>query len=232
MRFANHLVLILTLLLLSCNNQPRYSTSPEWSPIVEVAMKSVCTVTILETKTGVPVPRSRGTGYVISQDGYLITNVHVVDGIMSLSLPVIQIEFENGRKYDVDQTVMLPDLDIALLKIDARNLPYLQFEFRKELKRGDPVIALGNPYPFTFTASTGTVSSLDHQFNDHNKFLWIHTSASVSPGMSGGPLLNSDGKVVGTTQAYIPSMNDIYLFIPTMALHDYFKTFFPKYLKN
>ena len=232
MRLANYFVIVLTLFVLSCNHSTQYKTSLEWSPIVEVAMKSICTVTILETKTGVPVPHSRGTGYIISQDGYLITNVHVVDSIMHLSLPVIQVEFENGDKYDVEQTVMLPDLDIALLKIDGHNIPYLQFEFRQELKRGDSVMALGNPYPFTFTASSGIVASLDHQFNDHNKFLWIHATAPVSPGMSGGPLLNSDGKIVGTTQAYIPSMNDVYLFIPTMALKEYFKTFFPNYLQN
>ena len=224
--------LCLALTIGSCRARTDSQTSPEWASLAEVAMKSVCEVEILETKTGVPVLRSMGTGFLISSDGYLLTNAHVVDSILTLNNPAIQVRFENGKEYEVLRTIMLPDLDIAILKIDGKNLPYLELEFRDKLQRGDHLLSLGNPYPFTFSVSAGIVSGLKFQSNPKNKFLWVQSDLGINPGMSGGPVIGVTGKVVAINQAYVPEMSEVSLLIPVTSLKGYFMAMFPKYLTD
>lgn len=228
MRVSKSLLITIMVIFcsLSCNIQANFQTSPKWASLVEKSMKAVCKVTILETISGVPVPQSRGTGFVISSDGYVLTNVHVVDEVLTLDKPVIQIEFENGDQYDAEAPILLPDLDVAILKVDGKFMPYLELEMKRTLKRGDHVIALGNPYPFEFASNAGIVTNLTTQFNYKNKFLWVASDAAVSPGMSGGCLLNEHGKVIAITQAYVPTMSEVYLFIPIKSLEEYINDFF------
>jgi len=228
------LLLIILLLLGACHpmNQNTFvNVGPSWdTEMIEDSMDAVCIVAIYETANDITTRQSRGTGFVVSHNGYVITNDHVVNGILELEEPLIQLEFENGETYTVLETKMVPHLDIAVMKIDAHSMHFLEFEFQQRLHRGDSLLSFGNPYPFTFAVSEGIVSSLHTQFDDDNKFLWIQSDIAVNFGCSGGPVINHEGKVVGINQALMDEMHEVSLLIPVTALQDYFQNYYPQFL--
>jgi serine protease Do len=152
-----------------------------------------------------PLPSlAQGSGFVISEDGYVVTNNHVVENGNK-----IQITFDNQEKFDADLIGTDPRTDIALLKIKSdKRFPAVRFA-SKEPRVGDWVIAVGNPFGFGGTVTAGIVSALSRDVGGAlNDFLQI--DAAVNRGNSGGPTFNLDGEVVGVNTAiYSPSGGNV-----------------------
>jgi S1-C subfamily serine protease len=140
-----------------------------------------------------------GSGFVVGKDGYILTNAHVVEGASS-----VQVRFtEEGNDFvPAEVKGRDPSSDLAVLKVDPSKakLQPLPLGDSGTAQVGDPVIAIGNPFGFTRTVTTGIVSALQRQIDAPNGFTIDHviqTDASINPGNSGGPLLDSAGKVIG-----------------------------------
>lgn len=139
-----------------------------------------------------------GSGFVLDKSGFILTNAHVVESAKDVS-----VRFEEGGEL-VPARVVGRDLstDIAVVKVNPDNakLKPLQLGNSRRMRVGDPVIAIGNPFGFDRTVTTGIVSALQRQIKAPNGFTISHviqTDASINPGNSGGPLLNSQGQVIG-----------------------------------
>ena len=139
-----------------------------------------------------------GSGFVVNQDGTIITNAHVVEGASKVT---VSFE-EGGEAIDADVKGIDPDSDIAVLKInpEGRDLTVLPLGDSSKAQVGDPVVAIGNPFGLQRTVTTGIVSALQRQVDAPSGFPIsdvIQTDASINPGNSGGPLLNARGQVIG-----------------------------------
>lgn len=143
----------------------------------------------------------QASGFIISPDGYILTNNHVVDGADE-----IKIIMSNGQEYKKVDVIGTDDkADVALLKIkDVNNLPTLELGNSDDLEIGEWVIAIGNPFGLTETVTVGVVSALGRKIGGEDVYQdFIQTDAAINPGNSGGPLLNLEGKVVGINSAII-----------------------------
>ena len=155
-------------------------TSPDFSGIIEDSLESIVYI-----KT----TWSSGTGFIISEDGYVVTNAHVLERARYANA----ITSDNEKKpmslvgYDLD-------LDLALLKISGEYDP-LEFGNSDDTKVGEKVIAIGNPQGLSFSVSEGIVSAV-HRVS-YGGGSYIQTDAALNPGNSGGPLINTEGKVIG-----------------------------------
>ncbi|MGE5511231.1 MAG: Do family serine endopeptidase [Bacteroidota bacterium] len=154
---------------------------------------------------GMPSPNARpalaqGSGFVISPDGYIVTNNHVVDGANK-----IQVSFDENNKYDAELVGTDARTDVALLKIKAsKPLPYVKFA-EKPVRVGDWVIAVGNPFGLGGTVTAGIVSALSRDIGS-GPYDYMQIDAAVNRGNSGGPTFNLDGEVIGVNTAiYSPS---------------------------
>jgi putative serine protease PepD len=141
--------------------------------------------------------QATGSGFVVSSDGYIVTNAHVVDGASSVKVKLGDGKSSAARVVGKDDST-----DLALLKIDpaGRTLKPLAFGDSDNAKVGDPTYAIGNPYGLSRTLTTGVVSALQRQINSPNGFSIddvIQTDAALNPGNSGGPLLDRAGHVIG-----------------------------------
>ena len=141
---------------------------------------------------------SSGSGFVLTSDGYIVTNYHVVKDAQT-----VKVTMYSGDEYDAQYVGGDEDYDIAVIKIEATGLPAVTLGNSEELNVGDHVLAIGNPLgELTFSMSGGMVSSVNRTINvDGTPFNMIQTDASINPGNSGGPLLNSYGEVVGIVSA-------------------------------
>ena len=141
---------------------------------------------------------SAGSGFILTSDGYIVTNYHVVGDAQT-----IQVTLYSGDTYDAQYVGGDEDYDIAVIKIEATGLQAVTLGNSEELNVGDHVLAIGNPLgELTFSMSGGMVSSVNRTINvDGTPFNMIQTDASINPGNSGGPLLNSYGEVVGIVSA-------------------------------
>ena len=141
---------------------------------------------------------SSGSGFVLTSDGYIVTNYHVVKDAQT-----VKVTMYNGDEYDAQYVGGDEDYDIAVIKIEATGLPAVTLGNSEELNVGDHVLAIGNPLgDLTFSMSGGMVSSVNRTINvDGTPFNMIQTDTSINPGNSGGPLLNSYGEVVGIVSA-------------------------------
>lgn len=141
-----------------------------------------------------------GSGVIISKDGYIITNNHVVDKANE-----IEVTMNDNSKYSAKLVGTDPDTDIALLKIDAKDLPYIPFGDSDILKVGEWVLAVGNPFNLTSTVTAGIVSAKGRGGigggGSNNIQSFIQTDAAINPGNSGGALINIDGQLVGINTA-------------------------------
>ncbi|HLR30811.1 MAG TPA: DegQ family serine endoprotease [Paenalcaligenes sp.] len=136
------------------------------------------------------VPRGVGSGFVISDDGYILTNNHVVADAQD-----IYVTFVDGEEYSAEVVGTDERTDVALIKIDAKDLQPLPIGDSKELKKGEWVLAIGSPFGLDATVTVGVVSAINRDTGDYLPF--IQTDVAVNPGNSGGPLLNTQGEVVG-----------------------------------
>ena len=156
-------------------------TSSDFSGIIEAAIKSVVTI-----RTNV----AQGTGFIITSDGFVVTNAHVLQ----------DAHYANAITYNREIKPMSligysSKLDIALLKIEG-SYSFLEFGDSDNIKIGEKVIAIGNPLGLSFSVSEGIVSAVD-RVGGNGLPAYIQTDAALNPGNSGGPLINSDGKVIG-----------------------------------
>ncbi|MGJ8745963.1 S1C family serine protease [Polaribacter sp.] len=139
-----------------------------------------------------------GSGVIISSDGYIVTNNHVIDNATAL-----EITLNNKKKYAAELIGTDKENDIALLKIEAdEELPYIPFSNSDEIKIGEWVLAVGNPYNLTSTVTAGIVSAKGRDLEGNSAIdSFIQTDAAVNPGNSGGALVNTRGELVGINTA-------------------------------
>ena len=148
---------------------------------------------------------SSGSGFVITQDGYIVTNHHVISGASSVTVTMY-----DGTEYPATVVGSDSDYDVAVLKIDATGLQPVTLGSSKDVNVGDTVLAIGNPLgELTFSMSQGIVSCCDRAINvNGTPFNMIQVDASINPGNSGGPLMNLYGEVVGIVSAKYSSYSD------------------------
>lgn len=138
-----------------------------------------------------------GSGVIISPDGYIITNNHVI-----AEATEIMITLNNKKEYKAKLIGKDEAIDIALVKIDAKDLPYITFADSDQVKIGEWVLAVGNPYNLTSTVTAGIVSAKGRDLGNNNRIeSYIQTDAAVNPGNSGGALVNSRGELIGINTA-------------------------------
>ncbi len=147
-----------------------------------------------------PAPRrGLGSGFIISEDGYIVTNHHVVEGARE-----IEVVLADERKFKATLVGADPKTDLALIKVAARGLPAAEFGDSNGLEVGDWVLAIGNPWGLDHTVTAGIISAKGRNiFNDRNLAYgeFLQTDAAINPGNSGGPLFNLEGKVIGVNTA-------------------------------
>jgi len=142
---------------------------------------------------------SQGSGFIVASDGYILTNNHVVG-----DADKVVVKLVNGREFTAKILGTDPETDVALLKIDANDLPSLQLADSDSLEVGEWVLAIGNPFGLSHTVTAGIVSAKGRsglRLAEYEDF--IQTDAAINPGNSGGPLINLDGNVVGINSAII-----------------------------
>jgi len=136
--------------------------------------------------------QSMGSGFIVSNDGYILTNAHVVG-----NADEILVRLYDRRELEAEVIGTDEQSDIALLKIAATNLPTVKLGSSKDLKVGEWVMAIGNPFGFDHTVTAGIVSAKGRNFRNENYVPFIQTDVAINPGNSGGPLFNTKGEVVG-----------------------------------
>lgn len=185
------------------------------SSIIDNILPTVVTINTIKNESynadsnteEAPETVSLGSGFLISEDGYIITNYHVIkDGEkVNIKLKGSEINFP-AEIIGVDEI-----MDVALLKISIKNkLPYVEFDQTKNYKVGDMVIVAGNPYNLGVSVSTGIISALNRNLKMNSFDNFIQTDASINKGNSGGPMFNLRGKVIGLTSAiYSPDGSNV-----------------------
>ena len=159
---------------------------------------------------GVEHRRGQGSGLVVAQDGYVLTNAHVAQGGGALHIRISGSRVARGELIGADERT-----DVAVVRVEARDLPVLSLSER-QLRVGEAVVAIGNPLGFERSVTVGVVSALYRQLPARHGVLegLVQTDASINPGNSGGPLLDAEGRVVGMNTAIIPWARGIGFAVP------------------
>jgi len=176
-------------------NALKSSVSADFSGIIEDAVKSVVTI-----KTNV----GQGTGFIISDDGYIVTNAHVLadsNGYLAQGIKAVTSEQVEKSATFIGYN---SNLDLALLKIGG-TYQSIELGNSDDLKIGEKVIAIGNPLGLQFSVSEGIISAINRDVASNGLPAYIQTDAALNPGNSGGPLINKEGKVVGINNFKISS---------------------------
>jgi len=145
-----------------------------------------------EGKQPDPETKSLGSGFIVSDDGYVITNNHVVSGAEE-----VLVRLNDRREYLAKVIGTDERTDVAVLKIEADHLPVLKIGSSSQLKVGEWVLAIGSPFGFDYSVTAGIVSAKGRSLPRENYVPFIQTDVAINPGNSGGPLFNLDGEVVG-----------------------------------
>ena len=157
--------------------------------------------------------QSLGSGFVWSSDGIIVTNNHVVEGASRIT-----VNFNDGRKLPAKLIGVDPDSDLAVLRVDEKNLQAAPIGASGDLMIGETVVAVGNPFGLSGTVTTGVVSALGRSVPSQEQGRtftdFIQTDASINPGNSGGPLLNIEGRVIGINVAIYQNAQGIGFAIP------------------
>lgn len=170
------------------------------STVVEITTESVTYNTFM----GQYVTEGAGSGVIVSSDGYIATNNHVIDGASGIT-----VTLSDGTEYSAELIASDSKTDLAVIKINAEGLTPAVFGSSSELCVGEPVIAIGNPLgELGGTVTSGIISALDREVTiDGQSMTLLQTDASVSPGNSGGGLFNSSGELIGIVNAKSASEN-------------------------
>ena len=195
---------------------------PDFTYAAESAVDAVVYVKVVSTQTqqqapssifdfffgfpegGMPQQRERvgsGSGVIIREDGYIVTNNHVIDGATR-----IEVTLNNNQTYPATLVGTAPATDVALLKVEATGLPVIPFGDSDKLRLGEWVIAIGSPYDLRSTITAGIVSAKGRSMPSNGEFKiesFIQTDAAVNPGNSGGALVDKAGNLVGINTAII-----------------------------
>jgi serine protease Do len=150
--------------------------------------------------------RGAGSGFIIEEDGYVVTNHHVVE-----DADQIIVRLADRREFEAELVGSDPLSDIALLKIDAENLPTLEFGDSETLRQGEWVMAIGSPFNFDQTVTAGIVSAKGRSNASQQYVPFIQTDVAINRGNSGGPLLNLDGEVVGVNSWILSNGTGAYI---------------------
>jgi serine protease Do len=154
---------------------------------------------------------SLGSGVIVREDGYVVTNAHVV-----AEVDKVRVVLADEREFEARVVGTDTEADLAVLQIDGRNLPHVTFGRTDDLMIGETVIAIGNPFGFSHTVTTGVVSATGRALPapERSYVDFIQTDASINPGNSGGPLLNIDGELIGINTAIYGRAQGIGFAIP------------------
>jgi serine protease Do len=153
---------------------------------------------------------SLGSGFVISKDGYIVTNNHVIEDVDEIT-----VQFEDGSKLPAEVIGRDPKTDVALIKVETdKELFVLPLGQSSGVRPGEWVVAIGNPFGLEHTVTAGIVSAKHRVIGQGNYDDFIQTDAAINPGNSGGPLINLSGEVIGINTAIRPSANTIGFAIP------------------
>ncbi|MBY4898382.1 DegQ family serine endoprotease [Cupriavidus sp. AU9028] len=136
--------------------------------------------------------RGLGSGFIVSSDGLILTNAHVVDGAQE-----VVVKLTDRREFKAKVLGTDKQTDVAVIKIEAKDLPTVQLGDPSRIRVGEPVVAIGSPYGFENTVTAGIVSAKSRSLPDDTYVPFIQTDVAVNPGNSGGPLFNQRGEVIG-----------------------------------
>lgn len=185
---------------------PLPQTGVDYSPVVAIAERVGPTVVGISNQGARRsffnqdlVEQGSGSGVIISRDGYIVTNFHVID-----QAERILVNLADGRQVQAEVRGSDPDTDLAVLKINATNLNVATLGDSEKVKVGELVVAIGNPlgYEFARSVTAGVVSAKDRNITiQEREFKLIQTDAAINPGNSGGALVNSRGEVIGINSA-------------------------------
>ena len=139
-----------------------------------------------------PPPQGEGSGFIVSPDGYILTNAHVVD-----NADEVTVKTTDRREYTAKVVGVDEQTDVAVIKIDAKNLPTVRLGDPSKLRPGEWVVAIGSPFGFENSVTAGVVSATSRAMPGGNYTQFIQTDVAVNPGNSGGPLFNMNGEVIG-----------------------------------
>nr|WP_237741519.1 HhoA/HhoB/HtrA family serine endopeptidase [Anabaena sp. PCC 7108] len=159
------------------------------------------------------VERGSGSGFIINSSGQILTNAHVVDGTDRVT-----VTLKDGRTFNGNVLGEDPVTDVAMIQIDANNLPTLALGNSDILQPGEPVIAIGNPLGLNNTVTSGIISATGRSGSEigvsDKRVDYLQTDAAINPGNSGGPLLNARGEVIGMNTAIIQGAQGLGFAIP------------------
>lgn len=194
---------------------------PDFTYAAETSVQAVVFVKVVKRSEGNQIPPSifeyffgygggqsapreqvgSGSGVIITKDGYIVTNHHVVSGATE-----IEVTMDNNKTFQAELIGSDPATDVALLKVDAENLPTIPYGNSDNLRLGEWVLAIGSPYGLNSTITAGIVSAKGRSMPNNGEFKiesFIQTDAAVNPGNSGGALVNIKGELVGINTAII-----------------------------
>ena len=156
--------------------------------------------------------QGRGSGFIVSKDGLILTNNHVVDNAHKIT-----VTLSNGQTYEAEVIGRDPTFDLAIIKIEGdEDFPVIEMGDSDAIEVGDWVIAIGNPYGLEHTVTVGVISAKNRTINTRNLSFdgFLQTDAAINPGNSGGPLIGLDGKVVGINTAIFPFAQGLGFAVP------------------
>ena len=162
----------------------------------------------------VAIQSSTGSGVILSEDGFIVTNAHVVSGATQIQvqlssfdgIPGQSVLRRQGRRLKAEIVGIDLETDLALLKVESTGLPALQLADSEEVRQGQLVLAFGSPFGLENSVSMGIVSSVARQLEPESPMIYMQTDAPINPGNSGGPLVDVEGRVVGiNTMIFSPS---------------------------
>ena len=191
--------------------------SEDFSSIVEDVLQSVVSI---------GTDKGMGSGAIIDDEGYIVTNFHVVQGAN-----IIRVLTYSSEVYNAQLIGYEPNIDIAVLKIDGNNLKILKFDDSDDTKVGERVIALGSPAGLSFTVTEGIVSAV-HREGPNNQKIYVQSDVPINPGNSGGPLVNTKGKIVGINNYKIGGFEGLGFAIESNTASEIFEDIIDNYLST